>query len=150
MTEKMKYHNGYYFFVKRDDMARRVVSMNRPEVVIAGIEPPKKVKPVRPNTTQRLQAMTMNKPKVIIPGIGKQSPVGPVKPNARKRMEEAKGQRTYASEMELALDMARTANHDRNPNRAAEVNGWLDYGLAVGRARRSHAPMPPRPERKFV
>jgi len=42
------------FTEKSISSKRRVVSMNRPEVVIDGVEPPRKPKPVRPNTTQRM------------------------------------------------------------------------------------------------
>ena len=58
--------------------------------------------------------------------------------------------RTYVGELELAIDKALVANHDRNPNRYAEVNGWLSYGLSVAIARRGKEPLPERPERKFV
>lgn len=68
----------------------------------------------------------------------------------KTKQPKGKDKRSYASEMELALDMAKTANHDKNPNREAEVNGWLNYGLAIALARRSHAPMPQRPEGRFV
>ena len=58
--------------------------------------------------------------------------------------------RSYAEEMALAIDKAMSANHDRNPNRYAEVNGWLQYGQSVAIARRGHEPIPPRPDGRFV
>lgn len=58
--------------------------------------------------------------------------------------------RSYAEEMALALNRAYSANHDRNPNRMAEVTGWLQYGLSVAIARRGHEPIPPRPEGTFI
>jgi hypothetical protein len=54
--------------------------------------------------------------------------------------------RTYCGEMEHALNQACNANHDRNPNRYAQVNGWLNYGIAVAIARRSKEPLPDRPQ----
>lgn len=65
-------------------------------------------------------------------------------------MKTRKPKRSYVEEMAHALNQALCANHDRNPNRCAEVNGWLYWGLEVAIARRSHLPLPPRPERKFI
>jgi hypothetical protein len=56
--------------------------------------------------------------------------------------------RTYCGEMEHALQQANIANHDRNPNRCAQVNGWLSYGIAVAIARRSKEPLPDRPQKE--
>ena len=58
--------------------------------------------------------------------------------------------RSYAEEMAHAISRAISANHDRNPNRAAEVNGWLQWGHDVAIARRGHEPIPPRPTRTFI
>lgn len=58
--------------------------------------------------------------------------------------------RSYAEEMALALNRAYSANHDRNPNRMAEVTGWLLYGLSVAIARRGREPIPARPTERFV
>ena len=58
--------------------------------------------------------------------------------------------RSWIGELEHALSMARASNHDRNPNRQAEVDGWLDWGLKVAIARRGHDPIPLRPTQKFV
>lgn len=65
-------------------------------------------------------------------------------------MPSARNQRTWVGELEHAISMARSANNDRNPNRQAEVDGWLGWGLAVAIARRSHAPIPPRPLQRFI
>lgn len=54
--------------------------------------------------------------------------------------------RTYAGEMAWAMNMAYTRNYDRNPNRVAQVTVALLYGLAVDIARRSHEPLPERPD----
>ncbi len=54
--------------------------------------------------------------------------------------------RTYVGELEWALDRIHVANSDRNPNRAAQIAAAVEYGLAVGIARRSRAPMPERPD----
>ena len=54
--------------------------------------------------------------------------------------------RTYAGEMTWAIEQALMRNHDRNPNRAAQVTAALEYGLAVARSRRDpRVPMPDRP-----
>lgn len=58
--------------------------------------------------------------------------------------------RSYVEEMAHALSQAYAANHDRNPNRFAEVTGWLQWGLAVSIARRSHDPIPLRPTGRFI
>jgi hypothetical protein len=42
------------------------------------------------------------------------------------------------------------ANNDRNPNRFAEVNRWLEWAHSVEIARRSREPIPPRPTCGFV
>ena len=63
---------------------------------------------------------------------------------------DRKDRRTYMEEMALALNKAYAANHDRNPNRKAEVDGWLLYGLEVAIARRGHLPIPKRPARGFI
>ena len=65
-------------------------------------------------------------------------------PNGPKPQQD---RRTYVGEMELALDMARARNGDRNPDRFAQVDGWLEYGLRVAIARRGHSAIPPRPKR---
>ena len=59
-----------------------------------------------------------------------------------------KDRRSYAEEMALALNQVYVANSDRNPNRQAQINGWLMYGLAVSIARRGHEPIPERPDTK--
>lgn len=61
-----------------------------------------------------------------------------------------KDKRSYAEEMALAISKAMSANHDRNPNRQAEVEGWLKYGHAVAIARRGHEPIPERPIGRFI
>lgn len=66
----------------------------------------------------------------------------PIKPKRDRR--------SYAEEMALALNKAYCANHDRNPNRMAEVTGWLQYGLSVAIARRGHEPIPARPVDRFI
>lgn len=48
------------FTEKSISSKRRVVSMNRPEVIIDGVEPPRKPKPIRPNTTQRMTEKDKN------------------------------------------------------------------------------------------
>ena len=58
--------------------------------------------------------------------------------------------RTYVGEMAMAIQRAMSANHDRNPNRCAQVNGWLEYGFAVEIARRGHEPIPARPNGNFT
>lgn len=47
-TTTMKFHE------QNISSARKVRSINRPEVVIPGVEPLRKPKPLRPNATQRL------------------------------------------------------------------------------------------------
>lgn len=56
--------------------------------------------------------------------------------------------RTYVGELEHALQMANSAHHDRNPNRYAQVQGWIDYGLAVAISRRSKSLIPERPKQE--
>lgn len=56
--------------------------------------------------------------------------------------------RTYVGEMEWALGQIRSAFHDRNPNRQAQVDTAVNYGLAVAIARRSKEPLPERPDMK--
>lgn len=57
--------------------------------------------------------------------------------------------RTYVGEMEWALNEAyAVGSNDRNPHRQAQLMAALQYGLAVGIARRSKEPMPPRPDMK--
>ena len=58
--------------------------------------------------------------------------------------------KSYVEEMAHAISMAMMANHDRNPNRAAEVNGWLNWGHQVAIARRGHEPIPERPKDRFI
>ena len=65
-------------------------------------------------------------------------------------MQSTKDRRSYAEEMALAIDKAICANNDRNPNRQAEVDGWLRYGLSVAIARRGSEPIPERPSGRFV
>ena len=48
-------------------------------------------------------------------------------------------------EMDWALNQAHTRNHDRNPNRAAQVGAALEYGIAIGIAARGDEPLPTRP-----
>ena len=66
----------------------------------------------------------------------------------------SKDRRSYVEEMALAIGKALAANHDRNPNRMAQVNGWLNYGHEVAIARRGRNknkyPIPPRPNEKFI
>ncbi len=54
--------------------------------------------------------------------------------------------RTYVGELEWALEQILMANSDRNPNRSAQVDAALQYGLAVAINRRGHEPLPPRPD----
>jgi hypothetical protein len=61
-----------------------------------------------------------------------------------------KDKRTYIGEMHLAIQKASTANHDRNPNRQAQVSGWLQYGMAVYIAKLGKEPIPPRPAGDFA
>jgi len=56
--------------------------------------------------------------------------------------------RTYVGEIEWALEQVGVFNHDRNPNRFAQVTAAVNYGLAVGIARRSKLPIPLRPDLK--
>lgn len=62
--------------------------------------------------------------------------------------------RSYAEEMAFAINKALVALNDRNPNRAAELSGWLNYGNEVAIARRGRNkkkyPIPPRPTEKFI
>ncbi len=58
--------------------------------------------------------------------------------------------RSYAEEMALAINRAMGAMHDRNPNRQAEVMGWLNWGHSVAIARRGHEPIPARPTERFI
>lgn len=60
----------------------------------------------------------------------------------------AQDKRTYVGELEWALEQINLAHHDRNANRAAQIDGMVKYGLEVARARRSKEPMPPRPKRE--
>jgi hypothetical protein len=48
--------------------------------------------------------------------------------------------------MEWAISNAIALNHDRNPNRMAQVTAALRYGHDCAIARRSHRPCPPRPD----
>lgn len=54
--------------------------------------------------------------------------------------------RTYVGEMAWALEAINSAHHDRNPNRAAQIDMAVKYGLAVAIARRSKDPIPHRPD----
>lgn len=56
-----------------------------------------------------------------------------------------KDRRTYVGELEWALQQIGCAHSDRNPNRAAQIQAFVDYGLAVARAKRGREPIPPRP-----
>jgi len=58
--------------------------------------------------------------------------------------------RTYVGELEWALGQIRLQFHDRNPHRQARVTAALDYGLAVAIARRSHEPLPDRPNMERI
>ena len=58
--------------------------------------------------------------------------------------------RSYVGEMAWAIEKARGSNHDRNPNRQAQVDGYLDYGFNVELARRDHRPLPARPEKEHM
>jgi hypothetical protein len=71
-------------------------------------------------------------------------------PVVRVAVEADVRRRSWVGELEHAISMARSANHDRNPNRQAEVDGWLAWGLDVAIARRGHSPIPPRPVRRFL
>jgi hypothetical protein len=53
--------------------------------------------------------------------------------------------RTYVGELEWAIGQIRVAFQDRNPNRAAQINGLLDYAAKVSEARIDRKPLPPRP-----
>ena len=54
--------------------------------------------------------------------------------------------RSYAGEMEWALEQVNSRNYDTNKNRSAQIRTAIDYGLEVARARRSHAAIPERPD----
>ena len=56
--------------------------------------------------------------------------------------------RTYVGEMEWALEQINSANHDRNPNRQAQLQAAIKYGLAVAVARRGYESIPERPDIK--
>lgn len=56
--------------------------------------------------------------------------------------------RTYVGELEWALGQVNCAHNDRNPNRAAQIDAAVRYGLAVAIARRSKEPIPERPDMK--
>ncbi len=58
--------------------------------------------------------------------------------------------RTYIGELEHAIGQISIANHDRNPNRQAQIQGWLQYANEVSICRRGHEPIPPRPNGEFV
>ncbi len=53
--------------------------------------------------------------------------------------------RSYAGELEWAIDQIGARNHDRNRNRMAQVSAAVQYGQLVGLARRSKRPLPERP-----
>ncbi len=61
-----------------------------------------------------------------------------------------KQKRSYVGEMEWALDEINVAHNDRNPNRAAQINAAVKFGLAVAVARRNKEPLPLRPDMKKV
>lgn len=42
--------------------------------------------------------------------------------------------RFYIREMWWALEEINSRNHDRNPNRAAQLRAAIDYGLEIARA----------------
>jgi len=57
--------------------------------------------------------------------------------------------RSYVGELEWALGQIQMAHQDRNPNRAAQIDGMLKYAHEVAVARRSKEPIPcERPDRK--
>ena len=56
--------------------------------------------------------------------------------------------RTYVGELEWVIHQIYSAHNDRNPNRAAQIDGLCRYGVEVGIARRSKEPLPPRPNVK--
>lgn len=69
--------------------------------------------------------------------------------NLRKRAEGDKTmaeKRTFAGEMEWALQQINSRMHDRNPNRHAQLQAAVNYGLAVALARRCRDGMPERPD----
>ena len=53
--------------------------------------------------------------------------------------------RTWVGDLEWALQQVNSRNHDRNPNRQAQVSAAVDYGLRVALARRCKEPIPKRP-----
>lgn len=63
---------------------------------------------------------------------------------------ERRVRRSYAEEMAWAINQAYCANSDRNPNRNAQVTGFLLYGNEVAIARRGHEPIPQRPDIKYL
>lgn len=65
-------------------------------------------------------------------------------------MKTKNDRRSYAEEMAYAIEHAISAMNDRNPNRQAEVMGWLSWGHEVAIARRGHEPIPPRPTERFI
>jgi hypothetical protein len=58
--------------------------------------------------------------------------------------------RTYVGELEWALEQILSANSDRNPNRQAQLDAAVKYGLSVAIARRSGESIPPRPDMKRI
>lgn len=56
--------------------------------------------------------------------------------------------RSYFGEPSWALEQINIVNHDRNPNRQAQLKRITDYGLKVAIAKRSHEPLPERPDIK--
>jgi hypothetical protein len=65
---------------------------------------------------------------------------------AKSRDETPKQRRTYAGEMFWAISQAKSRNHDRNPNRYAQVTAALDYGHIVNQCRLGHESLPSRPD----
>lgn len=54
----------------------------------------------------------------------------------------------FVGEMEWALNQINCFNHDRNPNRQAQLQAAISYGLTIGICLRNgskvkHAPKPP-------
>ena len=56
--------------------------------------------------------------------------------------------RTAIGELEWVIQQINIAHHDRNPNRAAQIDGLCKYGINVAISHRSKEPLPARPDMK--
>ena len=51
-----------------------------------------------------------------------------------------------AEELLWAIEQINMVNHDRNPNRQAQISAAIEYGIQVGINARIHEPLPNRPD----